>query len=121
MHLTFSKDLRTHCLSRSFWMLKAILWRAPFVTFCRGKNYVSPHKSATFVFTADLFLSEYILNFTLLQKKFRKQLQRQVAAVTWHTMCESYHQMLRRLCCTIQRQRIIFDSAPLYQHRAAIL
>lgn len=32
--LTFSRDLRTLCLSRSFWMLRAILWRAPLVTFC---------------------------------------------------------------------------------------
>lgn len=32
--LTFSRDLRTLCRSRSFWMLRAILWRAPLVTFC---------------------------------------------------------------------------------------
>jgi hypothetical protein len=32
--LTFSRDLRTLCLSRNFWMLRAILWRAPLVTFC---------------------------------------------------------------------------------------
>lgn len=31
--ITFSKDLSTLCLSRSFWILKAILCRAPLVTF----------------------------------------------------------------------------------------
>lgn len=33
--LTFSRDLRTLCRSLSFWMLRAILCRAPLVTFCK--------------------------------------------------------------------------------------
>lgn len=36
--LTFSSALRTLCRSRSFWMLRAILCRAPLVTFCGDKE-----------------------------------------------------------------------------------
>lgn len=35
--ITFSKDLRTPCLSRSFWILNAILCRAPLVTFWKSQ------------------------------------------------------------------------------------
>lgn len=39
--LTFSSALRTLCRSRSFWMLRAILCRAPLVTFCSDKGGTS--------------------------------------------------------------------------------